>query len=454
MKKQVGIFAIMFAMIAIVTLSSCSTQKPVTESLTNDIGEKIASCDSFETKITMDIKYFTDDGAAVNAYAEGREIVSGLMSGDFQMYMKLRTEVSSEKLEEKQTTTVTEGYYGGKYFLTTRGDYYKQDIYSDLTTEEARDFVIGNGVGFDIYFDCKKTSSSAQDDGSTMLFLSGYSEKTVDVICNHFGVDDSVFGAKVSDVNVCITVDESYLVKDMTQEFVFEKTEEQENVPIVKIVAEYSKFDEARIPPEMVNLTHHTEVYDIRILKKIDNMLYDLYNSSYGSFDLSICQTEKLMGQEETKKESQRIFYGNDENGYFFNIEDDFREQITKYKNGNQSTEDLQGMQLSSETKSEFEAKKYISSLINTAGFNISSVTDIKKISNGVYELSCSNKVPYKQVYQGWTTKGVEQILTITVVDDKIVKIESQMKITGEYASYPHYFKGSITIDSTVDFQK
>ena len=88
----------------------------------------MGSFDSFQISLTMDVVYFVD-GKAVNAYSEGNQITTGIVSGNFQTYTKTETEISSENLEENQKITSKEGYYNGNYFLTTKGDYYNQKIY-------------------------------------------------------------------------------------------------------------------------------------------------------------------------------------------------------------------------------------------------------------------------------------------------------------------------------------
>lgn len=457
MKKAVRISVVILSIFAVCVLVSCSFKKPNTESLTNDLNQRLASYDSFEVNVTLDMQYFVDD-VALNVHSEGREIFAGLTSGDFQTYMKYRTKVTSEKSEYEQTNTTTEGYYDGKYFLTTNGDYFKQKIYSNLSTDEARDFVIvGDMIGFDTYLNCKNKSTSVGDDGSITMILSGYSKGTLEEICDQFGIDQYILGAMISDVKVCIIADESYLVREIQLEFVFEKAKDEENATTAKIVAEYVKFGEARVTPEMVNLQHHTEIEDIRVLKMIENMMYDLYNSSSNSFDISVTQTVEIVGETDTQKLSQKVAYGNDKDGYFFKIEDNLRNEIVEYKNGKQTTSSLSEDGYSdSVDKTDFEAKSEIVSLINTCGYSIPNVTDIKMTSEGVYELKCSYSIRYRGssvILTGWNVQNIDQTIKITTQNDQIVKIESQVEITGIYKYYQYGYIGVITVDSTVEFE-
>jgi len=457
MKKVTRFLTALLALIIIFALSSCSLTSPLFKGNTKEqkmmtkINDKMGSYDSFEIALTMDIKYFVDDVAA-SAYTEGKQMTTGLVSGDFQTYTKTETEVSSDDLDEKQRVSSKEGYYDGKYFLTTKSDYYNQKIYSPLTAQEAYEFVMEHGMSFSGYLNCENAKVSTKDNGDVVFACSGYSKAALENIYDYFGVDDSIFDVEISDVEVTITADSSYCVKEVSLDFVFEKSDNSNKANEMKIVEKYSAFNETHIDPAMINLKNHTEVYDIRILREIDDMLNDLYDSSYKQFDLSVSQTEKMMGKTYSKEGSSEVVYGENENGYFYEIKKD-NGDIIKYEDGYEKLINSNGGTDSSEACSEEEARTYVESLINTGGFYIPGVTDIEKISEGVYQFVCSNKAAYETVYQGWRLGGVNQTITFTVDKGKIVKIVSNVRISGEYIQYPNYYGVSITIDSTLDFE-
>lgn len=460
MKKATRFLAALLALIMIFALSSCSligplfkgspSEKTEVQKLMTKINDKMSSYDSFEIAMTMDIKYFVDDVAA-SAYTEGKQITTGLVSGDFQTYTKMDTEVSSDNLDEKQKVSSKEGYYDGKYFLTTKGDYYNQKIYSPLTAQEAYDFVMEHGMSFGGYLNCENAKASTKDNGDIVFACSGYSKAVLENIYDYFGIDDSIFDVGIADVEVSITADSSYCVREVSLDFIFEKSENANNASEMKIVEKYSAFDEAYIDPAMINLEKHTEVYDIRILKEIDDMLDDIYESSSGSFDLSISQTQELMGRTYTGEETDKVIYGKDENGYFYDIESNVNGSDTtiKYRDGYKKTFYSPDDSMA-EPQSEREARKYIESLINTGGFSIPCVSNIEKVSEGVYRVVCENQAVS---YRSWKVNGVTQTITFTVDKDKIVKIVSQVYISGYYVNGNQYYGSSMTIDSIVDFE-
>lgn len=456
MKKTMRILSLLLVLVSIFALSSCSTRsdekKTEALELMENINEKMGSFDSFQISLTMDVVYFVD-GKAVNAYSEGNQITAGIVSGNFQTYTKTETEISSENLEENQKITSKEGYYNGNYFLTTKGDYYNQKIYSPLTTQEAFEFVLDGGITFSGYFDCKNIETSIDDNGGHRVTSSGYSKEAIDLVCDHYGIDKLLFEKDIVDVQTVIITDSSYCVSEVSLDFVFEGAEKEDNGYKLKIVEKYSAFNEAHIYAAMVNLSNHVEVYDIRILKAIDDMMDDLYNRSSGSFELSSTETEEGIGQTYTNEKFYDVVYGENESGYHYTLTDK-NGITTQYKDGYETELGEAGFaDAFTMPMTETEAKNKINSFINSGGFSVAGVTDIKKISDGVYEISCQNNLMYDRVNQGWELRKVIQTITFTVENNKIIKIESNVYVSGVYKYYQHHFDVTKTIDTVVDFQ-
>ena len=110
--------------------------------------------------------------------------------------------------------------------------------------------------------------------------------------------------------------------------------------------------------------------------------------------------------------------------------------------------------------QTEKEAREYIEQLVDIACYDFSRVTEIEIPEEGVYKLSIDsvNKHVYKSVFEGIDITGLDgrytsgaQIITFTVENDEIVKIENELEINGRIVkNYNSYGMGVDFFSTTV----
>ena len=110
--------------------------------------------------------------------------------------------------------------------------------------------------------------------------------------------------------------------------------------------------------------------------------------------------------------------------------------------------------------QTEKEAREYIEQLVDIACYDFSRVTEIEIPEEGVYKLRIDsvNKHVYKSVFEGIDITGLDgrytsgaQIITFTVENDEIVKIENELEINGRIVkNYNSYGMGVDFFSTTV----
>ena len=173
-----------------------------------------------------------------------------------------------------------------------------------------------------------------------------------------------------------------------------------------------------------------------------------------GSFTLSLTQLTRssTSPNSSTYKETDEVTFGEGESGYFYDIEATVSgtKYDISYKDGTQTIKTSSKTQNKAQT--EKEARDYIKSLINSAGYTQNIVTAIEKRGNGVYRFTCNpNTQTYETYYanMGGTFKSATQTITVTITDDQRTKIQSAVTAQGSVINYGTI---TLTVNTTVTF--
>ena len=120
---------------------------------------------------------------------------------------------------------------------------------------------------------------------------------------------------------------------------------------------------------------------------------------------------------------------------YDITVDADGVSSTVTYKNGTQTV--VSGGESYDVPQSEDEAKEFIASLINdpSLGYNAEQVTNIKKKNDGVWEieLAVADSATFEELFKtlGGTYESATQTVTVTVQDERLIRIKNEIVASG-----------------------
>lgn len=466
MKKTKSLLLLCFAIIIALSLFSCAevtndedlSDEPLTaDKLFDKIDKKMDSYDSYEAIITAQIKA-TVNGYEVNGTIEGSEIRVGLVDGEYGFYSETVSVISAPSLALNQTTNSVNGYYNGNYFISNSGEGTNRNLYSPMTKEEAIAYQ-GDGKEFDFFTlkDATNKEFVKNEDESYKLTFSGYASESINELVSVFKFDELYDPEQIVDVTFIIIADSHFNATELSVTLEFQDAEGAEKTPEMSIKATYSKYNEAVIDESKIDLSKYTKMDDIRLIDTIIELMDGVAEKSEGEFSLAVSQTVKIMGETQTSKETDKIVFGTGNSGFYYEIDADTNgaKYDISYENGQQTVK--QNGQSSSNAQSEEAAREFIKSLLNSCQFNEGTLTNVVKVSDKEYKITCVPKTLYEQVFNtmGATYKSVEQTITLTLNDNGgVAKIYSTVNAKGTLTQGNSSFEMTMNIESQVDITK
>ena len=450
MRKKTLFLLACISIVLLLTLVSCGEPKSA-EALYAKVDETMGELNSYEMDLKLDMTFYVSN-YKVSSQGTGHAIEDGLVNGDYYFYQETNTTVESKGLSLNETQKSIEAYDNGNYFILNQSSTGTQKMYSPLTAQEVLEYRADHDMGaLDVINDCTNQSFSKKEDGTWELICSGYTKSAIATIEDGMGLDNDMFDAEIMDMKMTLSADAEYHATKIELEFVFE---DKKNAPAVSITIDFSKYDAAVRQTEQLNTENYTKVEDIRLLKQVEAMLEEMTERENGSFTLSLTQLTRssTSPNSSTYKETDEVTFGEGESGYFYDI--DATVSGTKYdisyKDGTQTIKTSSKTQNKAQT--EKEARDYIKSLINSAGYAQNIVTAIEKRGNGVYRFTCNpNTQTYETYYanMGGTFKSATQTITVTITDDQLTKIQSAVTAQGSVINYGTI---TLTVNTTVTF--
>ena len=451
MKKSSILLLLVLAFVFAFAFTSCGDPDSA-EAVLERIDKKMDSLESYESDLSMQMTFFIDE-TEVKAIGTGCLVESGVGTDDYYYYQSMTMTIFSDILPSSQETESIEAYNEGRMLVYNKGDGINQKLCSQMTKEAFLEYKEDND-SLDIDFnDCSNADFVKNEDNSWSLTYSGYSETVIGSIVEDLGFDKEMVGAEISDMKISITADEDFRAKQIVFDFVFDVEEDATAVPVFTVTENFSKYNEATRIVKGINAVDYDEVEDVRLLYNVEKMIEDLQNDKDGSFVLDVSQTVTVMGQSSSYKETDTVSYGETDGSYFYDITADVSGSTIDigYKNGVQTVTQNSASQTVDQT--EDEARDFINGLINTAQYNKAYVSDLTKVSDGVYKFQFDkpNSSTYKQALanMGASYDSAKQTITVTIRDNKIVKIESEAEALGKIQSS---FGISIEIVSSITF--
>jgi len=340
-----------------------------------------------------------------------------------------------EKNEEIQTVKTKDlrAFHKGNIFIWAEQDNLTQKLYSSLTKDEYIAYLEKQSGMIEIDFEaCVNSSFVKNEDKSWTLTYSGYTKKVIDEFIEAFG--DELFEEEIEDMEITVHANADFTVKDVEIKIIFEN---ESSTSEFSMNQKYSNYGEATPIVDTLNVSQYKKVSDCRLLTDIEDMIEDLEELETGSFVLDISQkfSTSSPSYKQTNTEKDTVTYGKKDGKYFYNAKaktDDMEYNID-YANGKQTITISDQVQTADQT--EKEAKAFINGLINTAKYEAIRVSDIEKLEDGTYRISCDkpNANLYNPVFSSLNTpvQNVLQRIDITVQDGKIIKIKSSLSANG-----------------------
>ena len=439
MKKiSLLLVCVFLCLIALATMSSCGNIKAAMT--WSKVANKMNKLDSYEMDAKTSLVYYTD-GKEISETTESHTIVD-VSEDDFYYYSKNDVNVSAPELGIDQDFISVVAYKEGIYYLRNKSSGVDNRICGEMGVDDFNEFVI---TSFDLVnmSKCKQVTTKKLSNGSKSVTCSGYNDKGIEMLTEMLNIDTSIFEQRIIDCSVSLVYDNKNRIQTTSYVFRFEKSDDDAPNTKLSVFIQYSKYNEAERTDKYIKKDGYTEVDNIKLLNDISKHLSELYKKDKGSFKLNRTQTLEVGSTITTHNESDVIRYGTNKDGFYYTIFSTVNgvEKTLTYSKGDED----------GEIKNDLQARSYVASLINSAGYSPVNVTNIIDRGNGVYEFEC--RIINPSVYRRYMTdNGIEYYnttlkMTVTVYHEKIKKLESEIVIRGRRK---YSYSSSITFVSDV----
>jgi len=292
-------------------------------------------------------------------------------------------------------------YLDGNLYLSTSKN---NGLYSACQPDIAYEYLFENNIDSSFIFDCSEKKTVETDDG-TKLICSSYSDEAIDKILSEMGLEQ--LGLSIADARTEVVYTDDFLIKEFVYSVLFD---DSDNVFSLKMT--FLDYNEATFDVERLKIINYSEIDDITLLIKGENILEELLEKREGKFEMEVIQDYTASGHSVNTCERDVITYGENQNGFFYRIEgylDDVYFYVN-YKNGV-----LNSNGTNSEITDE-EAWSTVKALLNTVKYDRSRATDVRYIKKNVFRIN--HYIDAGAGLKNYVTS------TFTLVDDRVSKIE------------------------------
>ncbi len=427
------------------------------EELVGLVGMAMNELASYEKRETIDFTFFLE-GIEIKAQTLTTEIVIDNEIDDYYYYNEEKSFIEAEALGINESSVSLDAYHNGYYFLLREED----DIVTQkLSTRISREKAIElqekqaweNSENTDDFdpFSCTGKSFEKNADGTYTLALSGYTATAIDSFWESMnGTEDDIFDIQLLDLNITISVDNEYRIKQMKINFVFKESEDPEQTPSIEYTVSISAHNAAVKKTDKLILDNYPGANDLGIIYDAERLWNAHAEASAGSFSRIHRETINILGSVQTyEDESATGFYGTDSSGYYFTV--DYADQgesknQMEYSNGKLTV--TQNGQTQTVLYTEKDAKTLISDLILAVEYDPDRVKSISRNKN-TYLLAVHTTLEDEMedlfASIGADLSSVSQSFSFTIEDDELTRVHISIVGEGMYqGAAMAYF---ITID-------
>lgn len=362
-------------------------------------------------------------------------------TGDFVYQEKI--ESTTKYKDEESVATLIEGYQNGYMYIYNKSNGSTTTFKSPITKDQYLQHMKDMGVETDFELDregCKEITAQRNEDGTWTVTYAKFTEERLELLLSELQNLDEQFDESylITDVKIDINIMSDFTIKNATMDFEFTKnkdindsatplsaTEDTEgkNKLYIEILYDYNTLTVM----EEIDLSSikYKEIEDLRYFYIIQKKLDELKNSEEAKVVIDVKSDVDYRGMVSIIEETDNIIFKNKDGNLEYEIDSVSNSGRYKilYANGYQDLIDESGT-IQHEEVSEMEARAYLESMLDVAGYKIDIIRNIEKVSDGeyIFTLKPSNS-SYKDIvdaYGGYVEES-SSTLTIKLLNGKIV---------------------------------
>lgn len=338
-------FKTITAVLLLAALLLCCTScfSPISYVVVGNAVKKLDSASSYTIFSSLSLSIPDGKGETVSVSEEGRTEYYGLDSEDFTYFSELKSVV--EKDGKRSTSGRMEAFEKGTHYLeTTASDFPVSRLSASLSKESFLDYLEEDAaLGFsDVTIEslCSSTRYKMTKNGAAVV----YSNFNAEGLAKFSALTRSIeylfaSGTVLADIRITLTANLTGEAEKLEMEFLYEG-ENEETLPTLTVENRYDLINETQPYAYTGHADKFKKCDDVRVLRRVDNMLSARRFASEGAFSYTQNVTASGAGASEKQVSRGSISYGHDDGGlYFSSLENEKDQQITKtYKNGEKTT--------------------------------------------------------------------------------------------------------------------
>ena len=466
MKKLISALLITALVLSsMLALASCKKDSPSEEPfvLTEEnfwqaTGEKGESQKAQEMSLSLKMVMYVS-GSKFEITSNGHMIEDLRDANDPYHFTKTTVRTTCNSLSVDETSVTIEAYNDGKFFKYSETGDIKNALYSEEAYSDFLDYNTDNAsVDEDPdVTNCVNKAFISNEDGTYTFKTSGYTKKTISVFEKLLSFDELGLDSEITDAELEVTADSQAHIKSGKINFVFD--EKGSETPSLTLEFTAKSPDEITRVTDDIDPSKYTKTDNLLLIYGIETMLNKNVNSDEGSFTYTSVQSARVGTSTSKSTEVDTVKFSTKDGKYTYTIDVDYDGEVftVTYENGSQSV--ISGKDVSSEPQTEEEARQLIKTYASGIYYYPDRISEVKKTSDGVYELTVSNpeKSDFESLYAGMGGKLTEckQVITVTVKDGKLIEIKSSFVTSGAVTSNtPSPYMITYLIDMTLNFEE
>ncbi len=437
-------------------LASLSPEKRAERllALSNENFNKAASY-RIDTALDMSLDA---DGAAISVEVNQTETVTGIGTEGFAAHRE--STVVQTAASTRTSCTEKSGYRSGTMYFSSDGsgtlvklrseiplaDYLAFDAErKTFDREEALPLAI-----FDTAY-CRTAASTVEADGSYTVTLSDFKSEAMDELrtlakpLSQATGDGSI---RLTGARATLTVSRELMPATAEIELFFDQSGEKPITLSARMI--WSQIGSA-LPPDTSEVNGYTELFDLRLLYRIENALARLPDAESGAYRLELSENILCNGESIAHTETELGSYKRESGRLSFELtaNDGTYLRLRSYANGKYrgrilslETEQVEAEQTRDSTDAEMNA--YLRNRMDRTGFSPSLISEVdsSRAAEGIYTLlfAAPDLSAYRDLLANESGVLSDACLTVTMRDGKLTKAVYEL----------HAVKGSgIRIDLT-----
>ncbi len=396
------------------------------------------------------LSYKTTMIGEIQTTLQGNVVIGEIKGESAHLFGNTDDFVYQEKLEstskykgEESVTTLIEGYQNGYMYIYNKNGSITTTFKSPITKDQYLQHMKDMEVETDFELDregCKEITAQRNEDGTWTITYAKFTEERLELLLSELKNLDEQLNESylISDVKIDINIMSDFAIKNATMEFEFAKnkdingsatplsaTEDTEGKNKLYIEISYD-YNPLTVMEEIdLGSIRYKEVEDLRYYYNIQKKLDELKNSEEAKVVIGIKSDVDYRGMVSVTEETDNITFKNKDGKLEYEIESMSNRGNYKilYANGYQDLIDESGT-MQHEAVSEMEARAYLESMLDVAGYKIDIIRNIEKVSDGEYIFTLKpGDSSYKAIVDayGGHVEESSSTLTIKLFNGKIV---------------------------------